>query len=469
MESNSQKYMSASLQVYSQNPLKWGWLFAIVYACFSFVEAISFHTNDFSIPPITVSANIYWLFIYLAAFLLYIGFLQLFVISNADRSFSFKHAILFSILFCILLTIQPPIGSKDVYGYAFSARIFNFYNANPYLDPFGNVSADPYLEYVFENLGPSTYGPVFTIFTIFINLIACQSFFLTTVLLKLSMVCFFLGSTFILYKTLRIINPEKAKIYSLVFAWNPMVLFEVANNGHNDIMILFFVLFAAYLLIKRSYFWIVPLLTVSVLIKYVTVLIIPFFIIYIYRFESSFAFWRKVFLACILFICLSYYPFLKDDLSIFKGLFLQFSKAEFWFHYGAVPLFAYWVNHTFSLGFSAAIIKNSLLLTFLIVYSSLYFKKITGEIQIYKIIFIVYMAYFIIACFWMMPWYFLWILPIPLLFSNDKWKEAILLITLSGLLSYFVPIGGFLMLFIGISLFRSWKSSIYRQKFSDRL
>jgi hypothetical protein len=435
-----------------------GWLFALVYTCFSFVATISFHTNDFSIPPITVSANIYWLFIYLAAFLLYIGFLQLFVISSADRSFSFKHAILFSILFCILLTIQSPIGSIDVNNYAFAARLFNFYHTNPYLEPIVDIASDPYFEYTFDNINP--YGPIFTIFIIFIDLVACQNFILTTVLLKLGMVCFFLGSTFILYKILRVIKPEKAKIYSIVFAWNPMVLFEVANNGHNDIMVLFFILLAVYFLINRSYFWIVPLLTVSVLIKYVTILIIPFFIIYIYRFETSFHFWRRVFLTCTLFICLSYYPFLQDDLSIFKALFVVFSQAEFWFHYGAMPLFAYWVNHTFSLGIATAMIKNSLLLTFLIVYSSLYFKKIAGEIQIYKIIFIVYMAYFVIACFWMMPWYFLWILPMPLLFSNDKWKEIILIITLSGLLSYFVPIGGFLMLFLGIYFFKNWTSII---------
>lgn len=272
------------------------------------------------------------------------------------------------------------------------------------------------------------------------------------------MACFFLGSTFILYKTLRVLKPEKAKAYSIVFAWNPMVLFEVANNGHNDSMMLFFILLAVYLLIKRSYFWIVPLLIASVLIKYVTIFIIPFFIIYINKFQSSFAFWRKVLLACILLICLSYYPFLQDDLSIYKGLFMQFSETEFWFHYGAMPLFAYWMNHTFSFNFTTAMIKNSLTLIFLIVYSSLYFRKITSDIQIFEIIFKVYMAYFVIACFWMMPWYFLWILPMPLLISNAKWKATVLLITFSGLLGNFVPIGGLLMLFIGIYLFRNWIS-----------
>ncbi len=438
---------------FSLDLFKWGGLFALAYACFSLVGIFSLQANDLEIPPVNVSSNVCWFLVYIVTFLLYIIFLEQLLATETTGKPILKKALFFTALFSILLVIPPPFGSIDVNNYAMAARTYNFYGLNPYLVSTADILNDPYFEYTFDNINP--YGPLFTILLILADLIAGQNFFFTTVILKLLMVGFLLASTLVLYKILLVINLKKAKIYSIVFAWNPLVLFEVANNGHNDIMILFFTLLAFYLLLRKSYFWIIPLLTISVLIKYVTVLIVPFFMIYIVRHKCSFAFWRRVLLTCTLVVCLSYYPFLKNDLSMFKGLLRQFSQSEYWFHYGAIPLLAFWGNHTFSLGLSTGLLKTSFQLVFLISYVSLYFQKISTELKVSEIIFKTYLAYFVIACFWMMPWYFLWILPLPLFFAQNYWKPAILLLTLAGLLSHFVPVGGFLLLLMGIYLFRN--------------
>ncbi len=426
---------------------------AVVYACFGLVATLSFQAGDFAIPTTDVTANLFWLFIYLAAFLLYAGLLKLASGPRPGHKIDLTQTVLYTVLFSGLLVIHPPLGAIDVTNYAFAARLSNFLGANPYLTPFIDFSLDPYFDYAFENWRSCPYGPVFTIFTLLIDRLAGQNFFLTADLLRISMVGFLLGSLFLIHRILEIIKPEKANQYTLIMAWNPLVLFEVANNGHNDIMVLFFMLFAIYCLVKEARLWVIPLLLVSVLIKYVTVLTIPFFMLYIYRKDSSISFWGRSLLVCGLLLGLSYYPFLKDGLSIFTGLFLQFSQAEFWFHYGTLPLLAYWMNDLLAIGFEPTGIKHILSLLFILVYASTYRHKIETKTRIYVLIFKIYIAYFLVASFWVMPWYFLWILPLPLFFSNEHWESVILFLTFSGLLSYFVPVGGLMGLILALYWF----------------
>lgn len=108
MEPDKPKQMLPGRRESPKSLSLFGWLFALIYTAFAFIGTIGSPANDFLVPPTNVSANIFWLFIYLSAFLLYIVFLQRLTGSDAARGFSFKQAILFSILFCTLLIIPPP-------------------------------------------------------------------------------------------------------------------------------------------------------------------------------------------------------------------------------------------------------------------------------------------------------------------------------------------------------------------------
>jgi hypothetical protein len=65
------------------------------------------------------------------------------------------------------------------------------------------------------------------------------------------------------------------------FAWNPLILLETAQNGHNDIVMIFLMLAAVWALTANRSAWVMPLLAVSVQIKYISIFIAPLFLLYL--------------------------------------------------------------------------------------------------------------------------------------------------------------------------------------------
>lgn len=434
------------------SPILWGGiLLSILYASFSFISTIRSDLNDPFIPPSSPQANILWLSLYLSSFLIYTVFLHIYSRYQFHQDKDVIYGFIFSFVFCILLLFQEPVGSFDIYCYGFLARLFNTYNANPYFEAFSSFSFDPHFRYDFENWKACPYGPLFSALAIGINLCAGKQFALTIGLLKLTMILFFLGSVFLTYQIVRLKFPEKATFYTLVVAWNPLLIFEVANNGHNDIIILFFILLTLYFLIRNAYTWMFSTLVVSVLIKFVTVLIIPFFIFYVFRKNQPLAFWRKIFLLSVLITLIAFYPFIKNDaISVFKGLFIQLSRTDFWFHFGSFPLFIYGIKNYAHVPLSLSAMQNGLTAIYLILWLNLFLKNRSDDkrLLLIKNIFWVYMLFFIIACFWLMPWYFIWILPLPVIFLYEDGLNLIYVITLSGILSYFLPVGACLIVLL---------------------
>jgi hypothetical protein len=80
------------------------------------------------------------------------------------------------------------------------------------------------------------------------------------------------------------------------FAWNPLVLLETAQNGHNDIVMIFFLLAALWTLTTGKEAWAIPLLALSVLVKFVTILIAPLLILHLAMKRTT---WRQRLLSAI--------------------------------------------------------------------------------------------------------------------------------------------------------------------------
>jgi hypothetical protein len=74
------------------------------------------------------------------------------------------------------------------------------------------------------------------------------------------------------------------------FAWNPLALLEGVANAHNDILMVFFLLLAIYFAVSGRHWLVIPALTLSVLTKFITVMVFPFFLLYLVRQESS---WQR--------------------------------------------------------------------------------------------------------------------------------------------------------------------------------
>ena len=61
----------------------------------------------------------------------------------------------------------------------------------------------------------------------------------------------------------------------LLLVWNPIILFETFGDGHNDIVMVFWMLAAVWLLLRRRYTLTILALLIGALIKFIPLLLVP--------------------------------------------------------------------------------------------------------------------------------------------------------------------------------------------------
>lgn len=188
-----------------------------------------------------------------------------------------------SLAFAIILFWSYPLFSQDIFDYLFQTREWTAYGANPFTHTPDQFSYDQLYKYIAWTKMPSTYGPLWMMLTAPLSFVAGSNLLANLVLFKGLMVAAYLGTVVLLYATLGKVQPRYQLAGTLIFAWNPLVLFEFAGSGHNDIVMLFFVMLAVWLLVNRRFSLSLLALTAASLIKIVPVFVLPFFLVYIWK------------------------------------------------------------------------------------------------------------------------------------------------------------------------------------------
>src|SRR5581483_8309654 len=76
-------------------------------------------------------------------------------------------------------------------------------------------------------------------------------------------------------------RPGDRRLGVYLVAWNPLVVLDVAGNGHNDIVMAFFVLLALYALARGWDGLVLPALTLGALIKFTPAILLPLATVYL--------------------------------------------------------------------------------------------------------------------------------------------------------------------------------------------
>jgi hypothetical protein len=223
----------------------------------------------------------------------------------------------------------------------------------------------------------------------------------------------------------------------IALAWHPLLLIETINNAHNDILIGFAAVLGLYLIAKNQYFKGFIILWVGVLIKYVILLLIPLGLIFAFRkygLKSIIKPAPKIIAGVILLTLIAYLPF-GYNIFNFQGLKYQSRLFEYTVLPPAPFLFATLgasiggINFydimpknrqipLLSLGsgragdYLVAITRFLSIIIFLIFYLWLLFKPFRDERDFFRRGFIIFFAYLLIAPFWFMAWYVVWLIPL---------------------------------------------------------
>lgn len=192
--------------------------------------------------------------------------------------------------------------SYDLFNYIFDAKIFTFYHQNPYLHKALDFPGDQMLSFMRWTHRVYPYGPLWLAITVPLSFAGFQFFLPTFFLFKLLMGASFVGSVYFVGKILQKIAPDKENFGLVFFALNPLILIESLVSSHMDIVMIFFALWAFYLLLNKKYLFAFVLLFISIGIKFATVFLVPVFLIVLFQ-KNKVKSWSFIFgLATVLMV-----------------------------------------------------------------------------------------------------------------------------------------------------------------------
>lgn len=329
-----------------------------------------------------------------------------------------KTMIGFIAIISLIFAIIVPFTSSDIFYYLGVGRLDSTYHQNPYYTTIQDfvqtdnheqlLNQDGVLKQGYENywsMATVVYGSMWTIICRVIAGCSLGNLDIAMLLFKLVNILVHLLSCYLIYKI------TKKKIFVLLYGLNPFILLEGISNVHNDIYIVLFVLASIYFLKKKNNIVLCLLfLALATAIKYFTILLLPFLILYYLRKEKTGKRTIKTIGFGFLFLIFLMIPYLFyiRDFEVFKGLLTQQDKI-------AKSLYVVILTTLENSAEIITFLQNGLLALFSISFIGICFKYLLKpEIKFRKIIqtvnwFIFIFLFLLITQF--QPWYIMWLFP----------------------------------------------------------
>jgi hypothetical protein len=234
--------------------------------------------------------------ILVALFGLYLGALVL--VRGAPRRAAVAILLATTLGFQIVLLPLPGVFTTDLFSYAFYGEVAGHFGQSPYLQIPDDYPDHP-LYLLINPLwrdAPSVYGPVWIAISSVVGAALSERVLAETLAFRLIADLTHWANLAVLWWALRRLRPGDEPLGLALYAWNPLVVFEFAANGHNDGVMLLFLLLALGFTARGRDWPGVAALVLSVATKYTTVLLLPLFLWWAARAQRG---WRRVALAAV--------------------------------------------------------------------------------------------------------------------------------------------------------------------------
>jgi len=185
-------------------------------------------------------------------------------------------SIIWAILFQIIVFASYPILSTDIFSYIFSDRVFTEYGQNVWKVVPSAYSQDPFEKLADWKDQTKVYGAVNQLIYLPATFLGGDDLVRTVALYKAISLIFSIIAMALVVKLSQTQSEwEQARNVRLIF-WNPLFVLEILGSGHNDILMIFFLLLG--LLFWRQKEWLMAgvALALSVQIKLITLAFFAF-------------------------------------------------------------------------------------------------------------------------------------------------------------------------------------------------
>lgn len=194
------------------------------------------------------------------------------------------------VVFSLPLLFAYPINATDVFRYFIRGRVTGYYGYSALTVPPDAFIHDPYLPLAGEWAGQtSPYGPLWEIVAAAITIVSGQNLLITLLLFKLLAVLAHGAIGFMVWEAFSAHRARRRVSLTILWSWNPALLFMFAVDGHNDALMLFW-LALGYVVMRRRPLTGFLIAALGALTKPVAVLALPFLLIGCLRQEES---WRQ--------------------------------------------------------------------------------------------------------------------------------------------------------------------------------
>jgi len=317
-----------------------------------------------------------------------------------------------------------PVSSHDIFAYIFRSRILVDYHQNPFLVPPSSFPFDPFLAFVDFPSEPVPHGPVWVAVAAIALRLAGTTFVRMVLAFKVMAWLGYVASVVLLYLLLRQVAAREATWRLMLFAWNPILLFELAGNGHNDGLMVCLALASLLALVSRRIVVAATLLALAVAVKFVVLLFMPIVALWLWRTMDLrgdrlrvVTLWLALPIA-ILAAC--YAPFwggVRTLTFLRRGQYLTGSFASV-----SAQLFAH-VTPAATARVAASLVAVGI---YAVVFCAVClrvtptFHGLTLALQDSMF------WYLVIACLWLQPWYLAWLAPLTSL-APVGWRPKALM------------------------------------------
>lgn len=331
----------------------------------------------------------------------------------------------FPVVFSTTLVLAQPAMARDLYHYIMEGRILWHYGGNPLVDVPYQYPSDPFLPVLdrWQLHYATPYGPIWLLLTWLPQTLVGNHPEELLIAYKVLSLVFLFGTAYVVRMIVREVHPGHERLGVILLLWNPMILISVALNGHNDSVMMFFALLAVYFAIKRRWSLAMPLLMLSVLTKYVTVLLLPVFLVYALSHGRK---ERKDVAIGTLVAGVIAFAFMAPFWEGFNTFGAYRDSQSSWFINSMPELMTRTLDGAFGRSTARIIARGISLAMFAPLYGLVLWRLRKGAgflLSSYQVMFV----YLLVGSTLIYPWYATWILPLGILVMGPWAMTAVLL------------------------------------------
>ena len=323
-----------------------------------------------------------------------------------------------------------PGGAGDLFAYVAEADLVLKHHASPFDTPVSAFPADALVPYVDFPNETTHYGPLWLAIGVTLRILSGSDLLTTVLVFKAAAAAFLLATAWLVYLTLRRDHPRLAVQGALLVAWNPLLVYELAGNGHNDVAMMLLVALAFYFQARKSPRLAVAALLAAILIKYVAVVLLPLFLL---RDLRQAGWWRDWLPRAVLYalVVAAGAGLLVATVGL-GGTVGVLQKQSRWFTTSLQSVASLWLSERTSDAEAEGLagLVGQAAFTFYYLFRLLRSWRRPDGLASSSLAAI--MAFMVLVVAWFQPWYVAWAIPIAALAATPTAFAAALGLTLGG-------------------------------------